>query len=120
MISYEIEAFGRRIGLDHLALDDQGRAQLNISGVGSFHLELSDAGPARQLLMYLCLPFDAKDAARLSRLFKLCDYRRNLPVPVSAGVFKGKAIIMSRMDESLVTAAGIENTLRFLAGCMPA
>ncbi|MBO6003205.1 MAG: type III secretion chaperone SycN [Mailhella sp.] len=117
MLEYEIEAFGRRMGLGSLSLNDRGMAQLDIRGLGSFFLETRDGPGVRWLLMYLCSPADGHDPARAGRLLRMCDYRRNLPFPLAAGLDKGKSILLSRMEERRVTASAIENTLRFLAQC---
>ncbi len=116
MIEHEISAFGRRLGFERLALDDHGRAQLDISGVGSFFLERAGGN----LLMYLCAPADVHDPSQIRKLLMRCSYRKNPPFPLSAGVFRGKTIVMSRMAEDSVTAPVIENTLRFLTDCLQA
>ena len=36
-------------------------------------------------------------------------------MPVFAGAFSGRALLLTRMEENAVTAAGLENALRFLA-----
>ena len=118
MIEHEIMAFGRRLGFERLELDGQGRVQLDISGLGSFSLEMEEGKPSRTLLMHLRAPVDTHDPSHIRKLLMRCNYRHNPPFPLSAGVFRGNAIVMSRMPEDSVTASGIENTLRFLADCL--
>ena len=113
----EIELFGRRLGIDGLAFNEKGMAQLDISGIGSFFLERSNGGRGNNLLMYLSAPLDTHDPAVVMRFFKLCDYRRNNPFRLSFGLFRGQAFLLSAMDERSVTASSIENALRFLADC---
>ena len=117
MLEYERAEFGRRMGLGSLSLNERGMAQLDISGLGSFFLEMRDGPGCRWLLMYLCAPADGHDPARVRRLLRMCDFRRNLPFPLAAGLYKGKSVLLSRMEERRVTASAIENTLRFLAQC---
>ncbi len=115
----EIELFGRRLGIDGLALNEKGMAQLDISGIGSFFLErLVRGGRVGTLLMYLCAPLDTHDPAVLMKYFKMCDYRRNNPFRLSFGLYRGQAFLMSALDEGRVTASSIENVLRFLADCL--
>ena len=113
MLDYEIEAFGRRLGLEHLALSAGGVARLDIENVGSLYLERQET--ASELLVYVSAPFPVPDAGATRRLLALCDYRRGYPMPVFAGAFSGRAVLLTRMQESAVTAAGLENALRFLA-----
>ncbi len=117
MMDHEIEAFGRRVGLEQFALNERGMAQLDIGGIGSFFLEAQERAGERCLLMYLSVPADGHDPARAQRLLKMCDFRRNPPFPIAAGLYRGKSVLLSRLEERLVTASAIENTLRFLAQC---
>ena len=116
MMEHEIQAFGHRLGLESLSLSHDGLARLDIEGLGSFHLELSQKGGRRELLAYLAIPVEpVREAETARRLLALCDWRNGLPMPLSCGVFSGRAIVLTRMDESKVSAAGLENALRFLA-----
>ena len=120
MLSYEIQAFGQRLGLENLTLNHEGLAQLNIEGIGSFFLEHDEQGSRSQLLIYLSAPLPDHDTATPRRLLEACDYRRAIPMPLSAGVFSGRAILLTRMDEQAVSAAAIENAFRFLADVLHA
>ena len=115
MLDYEIEAFGRRLGLENLALSAEGVARLDIENVGSLYLERQEASGARELLVYVSAPLPVPDAGATRRLLELCDYRRGYSMPVFAGAFSGRALLLTRMEENAVTAAGLENALRFLA-----
>lgn len=115
MLAYEIQSFGQRLGLESLELSREGLAQLNIDGIGSLYLELSEKDGRRELLAYLAAQLPDHDADTPRRLLEACDYRRANPMPLSAGVFSGRAILLTRIAEQDVTAASIENALRFLA-----
>jgi type III secretion system chaperone SycN len=115
MLAYEIKAFGQRLGLESLALSQDGVAQLNIDGIGSFFLELKETHGRRELLVYLSAQLPEHDTETPRRLLEACDYRRGQPMPLSAGVFSGRALLLTRLQEQDVTAAAIENSLRFLA-----
>ena len=118
MIEYEIQAFGRRLGMESLALNHEGMAQLDIEGMGSFFLERQEKGGQRHLLIYLSAPVQEYDAESCRRLLSHCDYRRAYSLPLSAGVFSGKAILLTFLDEQKASAADIENAFRFLAEIM--
>ena len=118
MIEHEIQAFGQRLGMENLSLSREGLAQLNIEGIGSFFLELEEKGGRRELLLYLSSPVREYDSEAHRRLLEHCDYRKAYPLPLSAGVFSGRAILLTHIPEQQVSAAGIENALRFLAEIM--
>ncbi len=118
MIEHEIQAFGRRLGMKNLALNSEGLAQLNIEGIGSFFLERQEKSGQRHLLIYLSAPAQEYDAEVCRRLLAHCDYRRAYPLPLSAGVFSGRAVLLTHLDEQEATAADIENAFRFLAEIM--
>ena len=118
MIEHEIQAFGRRLGMESLALNHEGMAQLNIEGIGSFFLERQEKGGQRHLLVYLSAPVQEYDAEAYRRLLSHCDYRKAYPLPLSSGVFAGKAVLLTYLDEHTATAADIENAFRCLAEIM--
>ena len=118
MLEHEIEAFGRRLGLDSLAFSPDGLVRLDIGTIGSFHLEKAEHDGRHELLVYLSAPLPDHDADAARRLLSLCDYRRGLPMPLFSGVFSGRGILLVRIPEDKVTAAGLENTLRYLADLM--
>lgn len=112
MLEYEIESFGRRLGLESLKLSSEGLARLDIENVGSLYLERGKDG---ELLVYISSSLPDHDVEAVRRLLSLCDYRRALPMPLQAGAFSGRAVLLTRMDENTVTAAALENALRFLS-----
>lgn len=118
MLDYEIEAFGRRLGLDSLVFSPQGVACLNIENVGSLYLEKSEGRGRGELLVYVSAPLPVPDNGATRRLLEICDYRHGHAMPIFAGAFSGRAVLLTRMEESTVTAAGIENALRMLTDLM--
>ncbi len=115
LLEHELEEFGRRLGMSSLSLSPEGRACLDIENIGRFHLELTESGGGRTLMVYLSAPLPPYDAGAARRMLELGDYRKALPLPVSAGVFSGRGILLVRLDEAEATAANIENAFRFLA-----
>ena len=115
MLDHEIEAFGRRLGLDSLALSSEGVACLNIENVGRLHLERAEERGRTELLIYVSAPLPVPDDGAVRRLLETCGYRHGRALPVAAGAFRGRAVLLTRMEEPAVTAAGIENALRLLA-----
>ncbi|MBO4311689.1 MAG: hypothetical protein J5828_01665, partial [Desulfovibrionaceae bacterium] len=95
-------------------------AQLDIEGTGSFFLERPEAGRGDTLLLYLAVTEERCAPETLLSCFRLCDVRKNLPFPLSFGRHRGRLFFLSRMRVRDVTAAAIENRLRFLVGCLDA
>ena len=118
MLEHEIEAFGRRIGLESLSFSPEGLVRLDIANIGSFYLEKAKDNGRGEILAYLSAPLPEHDTAAVRRLLALCDYRRGLPMPLAAGFFSGRGMLLTRMEEEKVTAASLENALRFLADLM--
>ena len=115
MLEYEIESFGHRIGLVSFSRSRERLDRLAIPTLGCLYLEKVEECGRSELLVYVAAPLPVPDDGAVRRLLELCDYRHARPMPVSAGVFSGRAVLLTRMDESAVTAAGIENALRMLA-----
>ncbi|WP_077072498.1 CesT family type III secretion system chaperone [Mailhella massiliensis] len=118
MLDHEMEAFGRRLGLESLSFSSEGVARLDIANIGSFYLEKAEHDGRREILAYLSAPLPEHDTGAIRRLLSLCNYRHALPMPLYAGVFSGRGMLLTRMDEDGVTAASLENALRFLADLM--
>ena len=118
MLEYEMEAFGRRLGLESLSFSPEGVARLDIANIGSFYLEKAEYNGRREILAYLSAPLPEHDINAVRRLLSLCDYRHALPMPLFAGVFSGRGMLLTRMAEEKVSAASLENVLRFLAELM--
>ena len=111
MIEREIQEFGNRLGLDQIEASSSGVSQLDIQDIGSLYLERNEDG--HELLVYLTRPVPQYDTESIRRLFEMCDYRRALPIRVSVGVYAGQAIVLTRLNEHEVSAAHLENVLRY-------
>ncbi len=118
MLEHEIEAFGRRLGLESLSFSREGLARLDIANIGSFYLERAEQNGRREILAYLTAPIPGHDTAAVRRLMAFCDYRQAFPMPVYAGVYADRGVVLTRLEEDGVTAASLENALRFLAELM--
>lgn len=109
MTDYEIEAFGRRLGLTGLALDESGRVSLKLSDLGELTLTETDGG----LRLTLSRAQSSDDTAPYERLLASIDWHKNPPFLVQAAFFRRHLILSLALEDAEVTAAGLENALRF-------
>ena len=114
MLDYELNEFGRRLGLSGIDLSG-GPLSMGIEGIGTLTLEVRDAPEGRELLVMLSAPFPESDTERLRALLAASDWRSNPPYTVSTGALRDKAFALVRIPEDEVKAAAVENALRYLA-----
>lgn len=118
MFDREIAEFGRRMGMPGFALTDTGLAVLDVDTLGRLYFEKAENTAESELLIYLVLPVPAHDTVVVRRLLELCSYRNAHPVPLYAGLHNDQILVLTRLSERSVTAAALENTIRFLASIM--
>lgn len=115
MIEHEIQAFGERLGLPELALNDEGRAGLRVGAVGYVGLERNERpGSPDEILLVLSRELAGSGAAPFGVLLDRTSWRRNPPFAAQASLFRDSLMLTIRMPEETVTAALLENALRYL------
>ena len=115
MLDYELDAFGKRLGLPALALNENGLAVIAMDGIGTLTLQKGEGGAEDMLLVALASPVDpTESAARYRAALERSNWRTALPHPLSVALFRDMLIRTVRLPEAAVTAAGLENVLRFL------
>lgn len=114
MLEREIEAFGRRIGMDGLVLGASGVLALDIRQTGRLYLEKNSRNEKAELLLYLAREYPQYDKSIPERALALCHYGKPKPYPLMAGKHGTKLVLLTRMPEQGVTAAQIEQMSRFL------
>lgn len=116
MIDFELNEFGRRLGMPGLGLNESAVAGVTIEGVGLLTLErIETANSESELLVSLARPIKSTEALRYGALLERLDWRRHPPFAFSAGLFRDNLILSTRLEESAVTAAMLENVLRALS-----
>ena len=110
-LQYELSSFAQRMGLADIALSRAGVAALDIQHVGRVYFE----SQGEDCLVYLVRPVVAHDRHMARRILSLCHYARAHPFPLTGGLHKGQALLLTRMPEREVTAAVLETALRYLA-----
>ena len=115
MIDYEINEFGRRLGLPSLELNQNGMASLVIEGLGTVMLEKTSELGDGELLLVLSRPVEPSETASFAKLLEAVGWRRNPPFRMSAAFFRQSLILTARFEEGAVTAALLENALRVLS-----
>ena len=116
MIDFELNEFGRRLGLPGLSFNAAGAAGVMIEDVGALSLESVEEDGRREVLVSLARAVDPSESSRYGRLLERTDWRRHPEFSFSAGLFRDRLIVSLRLEENRVTAAGLENALRFLSG----
>ena len=115
MLDLEINEFGRRLGLPGLALDDNGRAGVRFDVIGMLTLEAGEGSEEDVLRVVLAVPVEPSDAAvRYDAALRRVSWRSALPYSVSTALFRDQLIWSVRLPARSVTAAALENALRFL------
>lgn len=112
MIAEEMAAFGRRLGLPGLAWNEDGRVALKLRDLGELTLEKTDDGVR---LVLVNAPSEAEGRVAYERLLKTLDWRRRPAYTAQAAWYRGRLILSVLLENSEVTAAALENVLRFAA-----
>ncbi len=114
MLEYEIESFGKKIGMSGLAFSSDGIIRLDMEKEGSLFLEVQDAAKGRELLVYLARAVPDYDEGAAARLLEACARGKRHLMPVSAGLHDGRAVVLARFAEDDVTAALVDRAVRYL------
>ncbi len=118
VIDFEIGEFGKRLGIDCLALNERSAAGLVIEGVGTLTLERLESPPDAgepELLVALSRTIEPSEAARFGALLSRIHWRRHPAATLCAGLFRNELIVSTRIEERRVTASALENMLRLLS-----
>ena len=118
MLDREIAEFGRRMGIPTLAFGQNSLLALDVQRMGRLHLEKQEKHGETELLIYLMRPCPAYDSEAPARVLALCHYRHRHPLSLSGGVHKDQIVLLTRLAEKEVTAAAMENAVKFLATVM--
>jgi len=109
---YVIAEFGRRMGLESLALERDKPAHLHLDGLGSLFIE--EAG--EDILLYLARDFPPHDRDVPRRALALCRPGLPRPFPVYAGLYKSNTLMfLTRFTPKTFSLQGLEQAVPFLA-----
>lgn len=116
MIDFELNEFGRRLGMPGLELNENAAAGVTIEGLGVLTFERVETPEGQaELLVSLSRPIESTEAGRFGALLERLDWRRHPVFTFSAGLFRDRLILSTRLNESAVTARMLENVLRALS-----
>jgi type III secretion system chaperone SycN len=110
-LEHEIAQLGQRMGIANLAFSPEGLMAFEVEGMGRVYFERK----AEDLLIYLARPAPPYDRDIARRILAVCHYGKAHPVPLSGGLHKEQAVLLTRMAERGVTTAFLENTVNYLA-----
>ena len=114
MLQYEINEFGKRLGLPGLETDENDRVGLHLEGLGTLSLELNRSDRGEEVLLVLARPVAPSDVVKYESLLGRVNLRTNLPVPLAAGFFRDQLVLSARFASEDVTAVALENALRLM------
>lgn len=115
MIDHELNELGRRLGLPGLALNGEGRLQLDMEGVGALSFERDPADPESPLTISLAFAVPPDEAPRrFEAALKRCDWRNAHPHPLRAALHRDHLIYAVRIEPGRASAAELENAIRLL------
>lgn len=110
----ELHAFGERLGLPGLALDDSGSVTLDFGTLGKLTITAQE-DPARTFLFWLTQSFAPHESVRRFREALVgAHWREGLPYDLSVALLGDDRILGLRLDRERSTSADMENALRFL------
>lgn len=116
LIDETVREFGRSIGMEDLALRDDGSLVLDMQRLGRLALEL--VGPRREdVSLSLSRRIEPPDDASCARLLELCHYRTPAPWPVRVGLTRaGDLIFAVRLETFDFTLPNVHKALDWLDG----
>lgn len=107
-VAQTIAEFGRTVGIEGLALDGNGLAQLALAGGGSLSLEAGED----ELLVYMVRPVSPHDTDARLRALGLCRSDRPWQWPVQTGRHGEDGLIfLVRLPEREVSLSSLEQAL---------
>lgn len=120
MFENAVKEFGERLGLSNFSLNNNGVASLSIDSSGLVSLEaVEQPDRSTSLLVTLGRELAPSETDAVEKLLKKINWRNNPRLVVHVGISANHLVLSSYLPERTVTAASIENTLRFLSSEMP-
>ena len=116
VIDEVIREFGRSIGMEVLALREDGALVLDMQRLGTLAIEL--IGERREdLSLSLSRRITPPDEAACSRLLEMCHYRSAFTWPVRAGLTSsGDLLFAIRIETADLTLPNLHQSLDWLDG----
>ena len=116
LIDETLAEFGRSIGMEGLALRENGALHLDLQAIGALAFEL--VGERREdVSLSLTRRIEPPDERSCLRLLELCHYRAPAPLPVRVGLTGGGELVFAvRMDSYSFTLPNLHQALEWLSG----
>lgn len=114
MLSFEINEFGKRLGLPGLELDENDRVSLEFDSVGSISLEVQRHDFGSELLLVFAKVLEVEEMKKFASLLERVNWRTNMPFALSVACFRNQVILTARFAEETVSAVVLENALRLM------
>jgi type III secretion system chaperone SycN len=113
-IADTVQAFGERMGIEDLALDEDQGLELEMDAGECMGMQLLPDMPGYEMLVYWGKPLLFDPAAQLERALRLVDGRQALPWPAQAAVRKDMLIMTMRIPARSFELPTLEDAVRQL------
>lgn len=111
MLNQTIEEFGRSMGIDGMAFNDDKVVHLEVEGVGDLYLE----DEASYLLLYIVKEVDSPSLKLYKKAFTLCHYRQKNPFSVQVGLHEdNKLTFLVKLPHEGINESNLEKAIEFL------
>lgn len=111
MIHKTISDFGKKMGFDDLAFNDNNVIHLELETIGDLYLEESPP----YLLMYLTKKIENPSLKAYQEALTLCHYKQKNPYPTYAGLYEeDNLVFLIRIPHEQISESTIEKGISFL------
>jgi type III secretion system chaperone SycN len=111
MINQTINNFGKKMGFENLAFNENNIIHLELESIGDLYLE----DVARYLLIYLIKKIENPGLKVYQKALTLCHYKQKNPYPTYTGLYEDdKLAFLIRMPHEEISESNLEKSIFFL------
>jgi len=111
MIHQTINNFGKKMGFDDLAFNDDNVIHLELETIGDLYLEESPP----YLLIYLIKKIENPSLKAYQEALTLCHYKQKNPYPTYTGLYENDNLVfLIRIPYAQISESNIEQNIAFL------
>lgn len=111
MINKTITDFGKKMGFENLAFNEQHVIHLELETIGDLYLE--EASP--HLLIYLIKKIENPSLKVYQKALTLCHYKQKNPYPTYTGLYEeDKLAFLIKMPYEEISESNLEKSILFL------
>ncbi|PWU07414.1 MAG: hypothetical protein C5B43_00425 [Verrucomicrobia bacterium] len=111
MIQQTINNFGKKIGLDDLAFNENKIIHLTLETIGELYFEENPP----HLLLYLIKKIENSDLKVYQKILTLCHFKQKNPYPTFAGLYENDNLaFLVKIPYEQISESNIEKSIAFL------